>query len=144
MKNQNLMARIFLILLWALIWGGCVGQTGQSQDQPLEPRAGANPDAMALIQEGNRFFEKRDYREAVKNYEAAIHAQSSLGEAHYNLGLALSKRRLYSEARPHFEKAVELEPFNPIIQNAPPFRKYEPDVPTAPEPASDGHFGHQH
>ena len=144
MRTWNLPNGIFCFLLILPVLGGCGGPTTQYKDHPLEPRADSNPEALQLIQEGNRLFEKEDFREAVKKYEEAIDVQSSSGEAHYNLGLALHRRRLYSEARPHFEKAVELEPVNAVIRNAPPFRKYAPVVPTAPEPASDGHFGHHH
>jgi tetratricopeptide (TPR) repeat protein len=77
-------------------------------------------------------------------YQEAINVQFSLGEAHYNLGLALYRRSLYAEARPHFKKAAQLEPFNEVIWNAPPFRKYGTVEPNTPPPAPDGHFGHQH
>jgi len=134
----------FLVII--LMTGGCAGTSQPPQDEPLPPPENALPLVAPLIIEGNRLFAKRDFREAATKYEAAIKAQSSSGEAHYNLGLTLSKRNLYSEARPHFEKAAELEPFNPVIRNAPPFRKYEPVAPRnpEPEPASDGHMGHQH
>jgi tetratricopeptide (TPR) repeat protein len=123
---------------------GCAGTPQSPKDEPLPPPENALPLVAPLIIEGNRLFAKRDFREAATKYEAAIKAQSSSGEAHYNLGLALSKRSLYSEARPHFEKAAELEPFNTVIRNAPPFRKYTTVEPSTPEPASDGHMGHQH
>jgi tetratricopeptide (TPR) repeat protein len=144
MKKGSRRGLIFPLMLLALILGACVGQTAQSEDQPLEPRADANQESVKFLIEGNRLFEKQYYREAATKYEAAIKAQSSSGEAHYNLGLALSKRSLYSEARPHFEKAAELEPFNTVIRNAPPFQKYTTVEPSTPEPASDGHMGHQH
>ena len=144
MNTWNLGIRIFLFKVLAWLWGGCVGQTGQSSDQPLEPGSGASQDAANFIQEGNHFFVQKRFRDAEQKYDAAIQAQSSLGEAHYNLGLAFYKRRLYSQARPHFEAAAELEPYNPTIQNAPPFRKYGTVEPSTSAPAPDGHMGHQH
>jgi Tfp pilus assembly protein PilF len=132
----------FLVII--LMIGGCAGTPQSPKDEPLPPPENALPLVAPLIIEGNRLFAKRDFREAATKYEAAIKAQSSSGEAHYNLGLALSKRSLYSEARPHFEKAAALEPFNTVIRNAPPFRKYTTVEPSTPEPASDGHMGHQH
>lgn len=118
MKNQDLRGGIFYFILFVLLMGGCVGQTDQAQDQPLEPRSAASQGAVEFVQEGNRLFTQKRFSDAVQKYEAPIQAQSSLGEPHYNLGLALYKRRLYSEARPHFETAAELAP--------------------------DDHFGHQH
>jgi len=123
---------------------GCVGSPPQHKEQPLPPPAYADPVAATAIIEGNRRFAQRDLREASTKYEAAIKAQSSLGEAHYNLGLALHQQGRRSEARPHFMRARKLEPGNSVIRNAPPFRTYgtiEQD--TEPE-SSEGHFGHQH
>lgn len=143
MKHINLFQNVVSVIVVMLIVScGAVSQS--PQDEPLPAPENATPQLAQLIIEGNRLFERQYYREAARKYEAAIKAQSTLGEAHYNLGLALSKRRLYSEARPHFEKALELEPFNPIIRQAPPFRKYETVEPSTSEPAPDGHFGHQH
>lgn len=126
------------------IVGGCAGSPHTFLDEPLPPPGQADPMVAALISEGNRFFFRKMFRDAEMKYQEAIDIQSSLGEAHYNLGLALSQRRLFSEARPHFEKAAELEPFNQVIRNAPPFRKYELPATTIQEPAHDGHMGHQH
>ena len=144
MNVWNLKIPLFLLIGLVLFLGGCIGPTISSKDPPLTPRAGTDPVAVNFIQEGNRFFDRQDFREAARKYEVAIHAQSSVGEAHYNLGLALFKRGLYAKARPHFKKAVELEPFNPIIRNAPPFRKFRSVIPRTPAPESDGHFGHHH
>ncbi len=123
---------------------GCSGPPHHQKDYPLPPPAYADPVAATAIQEGNRLFALRDWSEASKKYEAAIQAQSSLGEAHYNLGLSLYQQGRYAEARLHFVKAAKLEPGNSAIRNAPPFRTYgtvEQD--TAPE-SSDGHSGHRH
>ncbi|MDR4493159.1 MAG: tetratricopeptide repeat protein [Nitrospirales bacterium] len=131
-------------VLLLVIMSGCVGTSPPSADEPLPPPEHANNLAAPLIMEGNRLFMQKMFRDAEMKYQEAIEIQSSLGEAHYNLGLALTKRKLYSDARPHFEKAAELEPFNPIIRNAPPFRRYEPPAPNIPEPIHDSHMGHQH
>jgi len=132
---------LFLVVLGI---SGCAGSPQSPQDEPLTPPVNTDPLVAQLILEGNQFFTRQRFRDAVTKYEAAIKVQSTSGEAHYNLGLALFKRSLHSEARPHFEKAAELEPFNLVIRNAPPFRKYETIVPNTPQPAPDGHFGHQH
>lgn len=110
MNTWNLGIRIFLFKVLAWLWGGSVGQTVPSSNQPLEHRSGPSQDAANFIQEGNHFFVQKRFRDAAQKYEAAIQAQSSLEVAHYNLVLALYKRRLYSQARPHFEAADELEP----------------------------------
>ena len=144
MSKWILGTRFSLYLLVVLIIGGCAGQTAHKKDQPLDPRVGADAEAAAYILEGNHFFAQQRYRDAASKYEAAIKSQSSLGEAHYNLGLALYRRSLYAEARPHFKRAAQLEPFNKVIRNAPPFRKYGTvETKTDNEPL-DEHYGHQH
>lgn len=127
-----------------LLTSGCAGTSYAPQDEPLPPPEQANHVVAPLILEGNRLYFQKRFRDAEMKYQGAIDIQSSVGEAHYNLGLALSQRKLHTEARPHFEKAAELEPFNQVIRNAPPFRKYEPPAPRVQEPAHDGHMGHQH
>ncbi len=132
------------VLLVGLVLGGCAGTPQPPKNEPLLPSEQASPPVAQLLLDGNRLFAEHRWTAAIGKYEEAIQAQPKLAEAHYNLGLALSKRRLFSEARPHFERAVELEPFNQVIRNAPPFRKYEPPAPGIPEPAHDGHSDHQH
>ena len=144
MSKWILGARFCLYLLVVVIIGGCAGHTAHQKEQPLDPRVGADAEAVTYILEGNHFFAQQRYRDAASKYEAAINVQSSLGEAHYNLGLALYRRSLYVEARPHFKKAAQLEPFNKVIRNAPPFRKYGTGGTKTDNDPRDEHDGHQH
>ncbi len=123
---------------------GCGGPPHHQKDHPLPPPDYAVPVAATAIEEGNRLFALRNLREASKKYEAAIQAQSSLGEAHYNLGLALHQQGRYAESRPHFVKAAKLEPGNSVIRNAPPFRTYGTVEQDAEPESPDGHAGHRH
>jgi len=144
MSKWILGARFSLYLLVVVIIGGCAGHTAHQKDQPLDPRVGADAEAAAYILEGNHFFSGQRFRDAAMKYQEAINVQSSLGEAHYNLGLALYRRSLYVEARPHFKKAAQLEPFNKVIRNAPPFRKYGTVGTKTDNEPLDEHYGHQH
>jgi len=123
---------------------GCGGPPHHQKDHPLPPPAYADSVAATAIEEGNRLFALRDWSEASKQYEAAIQAQSSLGEAHYNLGLSLYQQGRYAEARPHFVRAAKLEPGNSVIRNAPPFRTYGTVEQDTELESSDGHSGHRH
>lgn len=143
MVRQNILYFIMVGVLSVLIVG-CGGPPHQQKDHPLPPPAYADPVAATAIKEGNRLFALRDWTEASKKYEAAIQAQSSLGEAHYNLGLSLHQQGRYAESRPHFVKAAKLEPGNSIIRNAPPFRTYGTINPDTEPEYSDGHAGHSH
>ena len=140
MKKWILRTQFLLCLLFVVIIGGCAG-SGQPNDQPLEPQVGTDAEAAAYILEGNHFFSGKRYRDAAMKYEAALKIQSTLGEAHYNLGLAIYRRGLYAEARPHFKKAAQLEPFNQVIRNAPPFRKYRAKPKAEEKPRDD--YGHE-
>jgi tetratricopeptide (TPR) repeat protein len=139
MDRWFLGTQFLICLLFVVIIGGCAGH---KKNQPLELRVDADTEAAAYILEGNHFFAGKRYRDAAMKYEAAIKVQSTLGEAHYNLGLALYRRGLYAEARPHFKKAAHLEPFNQVIRNAPPFRKYGTPKPKAKEEPRDD-YGHE-
>jgi len=144
MSKLNLRGRISLGMLFVLIIGGCAGHTPHEVDQPLAPRADADPEAAEDILEGNRLFAEHQWEAAIKQYEAAINAQSSAAEAHYNLGLTLNKQGRYSDSRPHFIRAAKLEPRHPVIRNAPPFRQYGHGETDSEDQASDGDYGHQH
>ena len=142
MKISTAWMHIAVVLIIGL--GGCAGLPDSPNDTPLPPPESADPVTAQLILEGNRLFTRQNLRDAAMKYQAALDALSSLGEAHYNLGLALYKRGLYREARPHFKKAAQLEPFNKVIRNAPPFRAYRPVQPAPEKESHDGHYGHHH
>jgi Flp pilus assembly protein TadD len=97
-----------------------------------------------LLLDGNRLFAEHRWTAAIMKYEEATQAQPTLAEAHYNLGMALYRKGPVSAASPHFIEAADLAPGDPIIWNAPPFRKYGTVEPSTPVPSSDGHMGHQH
>ena len=141
----SIISRMWIGFLLSVFVPGCAsGLTSSGKDAPLPPPEYADSVAAQHIVEGNRLFFRQRLRDAATKYQAAIDAQSSLGEAHYNLGLALYKRGLYADARPHFKKAAQLEPYNTVIRNAPPFRKYGTVKTKTENETHDGHFGHQH
>lgn len=141
-NTQTRLGIAFLFVV--LVVGGCASTSPSTKEAPLAPPETANPIVAQLIFEGNRLFAERQWTGAIGKYEEAIQAQPQLAEAHYNLGLTLYRKGPVATARPHFIEAANLAPGHPVIWNAPPFRKYETVEPVAPEPAADGHVGHQH
>lgn len=115
-----------IVLMTGLILTGCAGSDDPrpSSERTLRPPDGTAPQAVAAMEEGNRLFASREWQAAKGQYEAAINAQPSLAEAHYNLALALEKLGDREAAKKHYIEAANLAPGNKVIWNAPPLRKH--------------------
>ncbi|WP_445431454.1 tetratricopeptide repeat protein [Chryseobacterium indoltheticum] len=61
-----------------------------------------------LVFEGNKKFNANDYDGASSKYMEAIKSNSGDFAAHYNLGNALYKRKMYQEAKEEYAKAEKL------------------------------------
>jgi Tfp pilus assembly protein PilF len=67
-------------------------------------------EALKYFREGERQFEKGRYREAIKQYGAAIHRDRSLSEAYLGRGASYFYTEDYKRARRDFRKTLELDP----------------------------------
>lgn len=94
------------------------------QTLTLAPPATAIPVAAALVTEGNQHFESQAWEKAKASYEAALKAQKTLAEAHYNLALTFERTGDAASAKTHYLEAASLAPGNKTIWNAPPLRKH--------------------
>jgi len=92
------------------------------EERTLRAPAGALPAAVAAMEEGNKLFAARQWEPAKAQYEAAIKAQPSLAEAHYNLAMVIEMLGDEATARRHYVEAANLAPGHKIIWDAPPFR----------------------
>ncbi len=61
----------------------------------------------ALIRQGNRNFEKEDFREAEKDYRKALEINNSNPKAQFNLGTAVYKNKDYEEATRIYSSMAE-------------------------------------
>ncbi|MBD3905707.1 tetratricopeptide repeat protein [Chryseobacterium sp. Ch-15] len=61
-----------------------------------------------LVFEGNKKFNANDYDGASSKYMEAIQSNSGDFTAHYNLGNALYKRKMYQDAKEEYAKAEKL------------------------------------
>jgi Flp pilus assembly protein TadD len=77
-----------------------------------------------MMEEGNRLFAEGQWERSKQRYEAAITAQPTLAEAHYNLALTLERLGNRAEARRHYLEAANLAPGHKVIWNSPPLRRY--------------------
>ncbi|MEC4674471.1 MAG: tetratricopeptide repeat protein [Nitrospirota bacterium] len=61
---------------------------------------------------GIQHYQMEHWDVAKKHFEAAVQADPTQAEPHFNLGLALHQLGSHPEATTHFKKAVELDPTN--------------------------------
>jgi Tfp pilus assembly protein PilF len=80
-----------------------------SDSPPLATEAGASNLAARHNAEGIEHYNMGHWSEAKKHFEAAVDADPSLAEPHYNLALALDKLGSHAEATTHFKKAGALD-----------------------------------
>lgn len=115
-----------VVMIWCLMLlgfeGGCAGP--MKEERTLRPPAGTVITAATAVEEGNRLFASRQWASAKAQYEAAIKAQPTLAEAHYNLALALEMLGEDGAARRHYIEAANLAPGHKVIWDSPPLRRH--------------------
>jgi len=119
---------IGIVGLIALTLGGCATGGRETLETALVAPPKAVPAAAAANDEGIKLFYARQWEPAKAKFEAAIQAQPTLAEAHYNLGLVYDALRQDREARKHFIEAANLAPGNKIIWSSPALRDIEVGV----------------
>lgn len=91
---------------------------------PLATHAGADPGAAKHNAEGIAEYNLGHWDAAKAHFEAAVQADPTLAEAHYNLALAFHKLGAHAEATAHLKKAAELAPGNTAITNSRVYRSH--------------------
>lgn len=74
---------------------------------PLALPEGSNAEANGHNEEGISHYKEGHYDVALKHFQGAAAADSSLGEIHYNEALSLDKLGKHGEATEHFKMAQE-------------------------------------
>lgn len=106
---------------------GCAGQH-KAEVRPLHAAAGTSAVVSQQLEQGNQLFAQQDWAGAQLVYLAAIQADQTLAEAHYNLALTLERLGEKAEAKKHYVAAANLAPGNKVIWDAPPLRKYDREI----------------
>ena len=106
---------------------GCAGPR-KAEIRPLHAPTGTSAAVSQQLEQGNQLLGIEDWAGAREAYLAAIRADQTLAEAHYNLALALEKLGEKAEARKHYVAAANLAPGNKVIWDAPPLRKYDSEL----------------
>lgn len=132
---RNVSAVIIVAIGFVLV--GCVGGGSRPLETALSAPPKAVPAAAAVNEEGIKLFYARQWDAAREKFEAAIKAQPTLAEAHYNLGLVYDAVRNDREARKHFIEAANLAPGNKIIWASPALRQIENEVKATPKSSGD-------
>ncbi len=101
---------------------------------PLSAPPGSNATAAQHNADGIVHYEREHWSIAKDHFASAIETDPNLAEAHFNLGLALNKLNLQSEATAHFKKAAELAPANTAIVQSGAYRSRT----APPSPSSSG------
>jgi len=64
------------------------------------------------VDNGNRYFERGQYKEASILYRRALNKDQRYADAWYRLGLTNLRLSLFADARKDFSRAAELDPSN--------------------------------
>ncbi|MBI5853736.1 MAG: tetratricopeptide repeat protein [Nitrospirae bacterium] len=138
MSDRRMMS--ISIFIGVLALGGCLfSQTGKLLPAPADAR----PAAAKHNEEGIAAHNQGQLAAARQHFEAAVQANRTLAEAHYNLGMVLYKMGDEGEANPHFMEAANLAPGNEVIWSSPPLSGVQRGTKSFTPAASDGH-GHSH
>jgi tetratricopeptide (TPR) repeat protein len=89
---------------------------------PLPAPPGSDATAAQHNSNGIVHYEMEHWSIAKDHFASAVEADPNLAEAHFNLGLALDKLNLQSEATAHFKKAADLAPANNAIARSASFK----------------------
>jgi len=120
MERRSMRADLLIAWLGMLVCG-CATMMEPYQTT-LDAPPGTAPAAVTAMEEGNKLFAARKWDAAKAQYEAAIKAQPSLAEAHYNLAMVIENLGDEATARRHYVEAANLAPGHKIIWDSPPFR----------------------
>lgn len=61
------------------------------------------------IRSGNRYYDKKDYQNALESYNRAVELDENNAVAYYNRGCVFSRQKEYNKAIADYSKAIELD-----------------------------------
>ena len=111
------MHRIFVSLLVLCILS--FPAIALSDEGPLPLPKGSNAEANKHNEEGIDHYSQGHYDVALKHFQVAAKADSSLGEVHFNEAVCLDKLGQHGDATMHFKVALKNARGNDKILNSP-------------------------
>ena len=128
---------VLAVLSLALLMPGCASKPKPKVREPLPLPLSAVQNAQQATAQGAQAYRAGDYEGAKTFFLQAVSAAPSLGETHYNLGLALFKLGDTDIAREHFVQAANLSPGNKVIWDSPALSPYSTPDPNIPKKERD-------
>jgi len=120
---------VLAVLSAALLLSACASKPKPKVREPLPLPVNAAQTARQATTQGTQAYYAGDYDGAKTFFLQAVSAAPNLGEAHYNLGLALFKLGDTDVAREQFVQAANLSPGNKVIWDSPALSPYStPDA----------------
>jgi len=107
-NSALMLVSILVIIAFALeSYGAGAPKTSSSESQSAaEKRAEANP----YFDQGKRYQDQENFKEAASSYEKAVEADPTYAEAHSNLGFSYRKLGQFDRAIASYKKAISLNP----------------------------------
>ncbi len=93
--------------------------TSFAGEGPMSLPEGSNPSAVKHNKEGIDHWGQGHYDVALKHFQAASKADSSIAETHFNEAISLDKLGRHGEATMHFKAAKKRAGGNKAILNSP-------------------------
>ena len=108
MASALMLVSILVIIAFAFeaYGAGAPKASIQKSKSAAEKRAEAN----TYFDQGKRFQDQKDFKEAARKYEKAVKADPSYAEAHSNLGYSYRKQGKFDKAVRSYKKAISLDP----------------------------------
>lgn len=96
-----------VLLFMAVLFFASFAAAAFADEGPLKfpMREGSNPAAHEHNEEGIAHYAKGHFDVALKHFQTASKIDQSVGEAHFNVALALHKMKMHGEATDHFYAA---------------------------------------
>jgi Tfp pilus assembly protein PilF len=114
------MNKIIAIFFCLWIFCGCE----KLEESPLILAPNSEPSAVQNNDRGLENFQKREYFDAMLNFNQAQEADFSSGEVHFNFALALHMLNKGKRAQEQFELAKKYAEGNPLILESKLLNKY--------------------
>ena len=101
---------VSILLIIAVAFQAYGAGTTKASTKKSKSAAEKRAEANTYFDQGKRFQDQENYKEAARKYEKAVKADPSYAEAHSNLGFSYRKQGKFDKAVRSYKKAIALDP----------------------------------